>query len=444
MDKRRRAQQLQKLVQQGIALHKGGKLADAERCYRSVLKSRPGNADALHFLGLLLHRIGKPAEAIVSVRQATLQAPDYTDAFNNLGNLLKLAGKYAEAEAAYRRTIALRPNDANAHSNLGVVLKVRGQLTDAEAVLRKAIELDDHHVPAYTNLGHLLKRTGRVEESIGYYRAAIVFDPNNPAAPHVLGLAYQANGEMEKARDVFQAWLERDPGNPVALHMLQACSTATAPSRASDAYVRTIFDDVADSFDEHLADLGYRAPQLIAEAITHIWPQSQYAQGELTILDAGCGTGLCGSFLRPLAGTLTGIDLSSGMLRRAGTLNLYDQLIEAELTAFLGEHAQAYDGVISADTLCYFGALDAMFKATAQALRPGGYLLFTVEKAPASAGYGYHLQSHGRYSHAPEYVRRELERAGFHVKALNEAELRMESGKPVQGLVVTAHHTSVS
>lgn len=440
MDKKRRTQQLQKIVQQGITLHKGGQLAEAEQRYRSVLKSHPNNADALHFLGLLLHRIGKPAEAIASVRQATLEAPDYTDAFNNLGNLLKLAGKYDEAEAAYRRTIALRPSDANAHSNLGVVLKVRGQLTDAEATLRKAIDLDDHHVPAYTNLGHLLKRTGRVAESIGYYRAAIVFDPNNPAAPHVLGLAYQANGELEKAHDVFQAWLERDPGNPVALHMLQACAATTAPPRASDAYVRTIFDDVADSFDEHLADLGYRAPQLIAEAVTDIWPQ---VQSTLDILDAGCGTGLCGSFLRPLARTLTGIDLSSGMLRRARALNVYDQLIEAELTAYLSEHAHAYDAVISADTLCYFGALDAMFKATAQALRPGGYLLFTVERAPASAGDGYHLQSHGRYSHAPEYVRRELGNAGLQVTALNDAELRMESGKPVQGLVVTAHHPNV-
>ena len=441
MNKKRHAQQLQNLVQQGIALHQGGKLAEAEQRYRSVLKLQPNNADALHFLGLLLHRLGKPADAITSVRQATVHAPEYVDAFNNLGNLLKLAGKFDEAEAAYRRSIALRPADANAHSNLGVVLKARGLLSEAEATLRKAIELDDRHVPAYTNLGHLLKRTGRMEEAISYYRAAIVFDPENPAAPHVLGLAYQANGEMENARGVFQAWLDRDPGNPVAMHMLQACSESAAPARASDAYVRTIFDDMADSFDEHLADLGYRAPQIIAEAVAHIWPQPN---SELSILDAGCGTGLCGHFLRPLASTLTGIDLSSGMLRRAQALKLYDQLIEAELTAFLKAHSQTYDAVISADTLCYFGALDAMFGATAQALRPGGYLLFTVEKAPASAGYGYHLQSHGRYSHAPEYVRRELENAGFHVKALNDAELRMESGKPVQGLVVTAHHPNVS
>jgi predicted TPR repeat methyltransferase len=435
MGKNSQKRNVQKDVTLAVSLHKSGQLDEAERRYRAVLRRQPDNPDALHFLGLLLHQRGDTAAGTDSVRRATLAAPGYADAFNNLGNLLKLAGQFDDAETAYRQALRLRPTDANAHSNLGVVLRVRGRLTESEAALRQAVAIDGRHVPAYTNLGHVLKRTGRVKEAIACYRAAIALDPDNPMGPRVLGRAYQANGEPDKAREVFQAWLEREPGNPIAQHMLSACSSDAAPSRASDAYVRTLFDEIADSFDEHLADLRYRAPQLIGEAFAAVWPQPL---GDLDVLDAGCGTGLCAAFLRPHARVLVGIDLSSGMLRRAKALNAYDQLIEGELTAFLEGHPDSYDAIVSADTLCYFGALEGVCRAAAGALRPAGRLLFTVEQATDDAADGYRLQSHGRYNHAASYVRRQLEDAGLALETCQEAVLRQEAGTPVPGLVVTA------
>ena len=435
MGRNSQARNIHKAVKQAVHLHKSGKLDDAERRYRAVLRHQRDNPDALHFLGLLLHQRGDTAAGIDSVRRATMAAPGYADAFNNLGNLLNLTGQLEDAEAAYRQAVGLRPNDADAHSNLGVVLRVRGLLAESEAELREALAIDRRHVPAHTNLGHLLQRMGRVQEAIGFFRAAIALDPDNPKAPHVLGRAYQANGETEKAREVFQAWLDREPDNPIARHMLSACSGDAVPPRASDAYVRTLFDDLADGFDEHLANLGYRAPYLIGDAFAAAWPQPL---GTLDVLDAGCGTGLCGAFLRPHARSLVGIDLSSGMLRRAKALNLYNQLIEAELTAFLEAHPDAYDAIVSADTLCYFGTLEAVFKAAASALRPSGRLFFTVEKATDSSADSYHLQSHGRYNHAASYVRLQLEGAGLVVDTLQEAELRQEASAPVIGLVVVA------
>src|SRR4051812_23560354 len=426
---------IQRAVTQAVSFHKRGHVDEAERRYRAVLILQPDNPDALHFLGLLLHRRGDTAAAIDMVRRATVAAPGYADAFNNLGNLLKLSGQFDEAETAYRQALGLRPADANAHSNLGVVLRVRGRLAESETSLRQAIAIDGRHVPAHTNLGHVLRRTGRVQEAIASYRAAIALDPDNPMAPRVLGRAYQANGEPDKAREVFQAWVERDPGNPIAQHMLSACSGDAAPPRASDAYVRTLFDEIADSFDEHLADLRYRAPQLIAAAFAAAWPEPR---GHLDVLDAGCGTGLCAGFLRPQARALVGIDLSSGMLRRARALHAYDELIEGELTGFLERHALGFDAIVSADTLCYFGTLDGVFKAAVGALRPSGRLFFTVEKAPDAGGNNYQLQAHGRYNHAAAYVRRALEDAGFACEALDEAVLRHEAGTPVSGLVVTA------
>jgi predicted TPR repeat methyltransferase len=75
----------------------------------------------------------------------------------------------------------------------------------------------------------------------------------------------------------------------------------------------------------------------------------------LTILDAGCGTGLCGPVLRPFASHLIGIDISSGILEKARSRHCYDQLEKSELTVFLQAAHEVFDVVAACDTFNYFG-----------------------------------------------------------------------------------------
>src|SRR5262245_51532832 len=159
--------------------------------------------------------------------------------------------------------------------------------------------------------------------------------------------------------------------------MLSACSGQDVPARASDAYVETTFDSFAGSFDEKLERLDYRAPQLIAQALE----KACGAAGKrLIALDAGCGTGLCGPLIASYVSRLTGVDLSTGMLAKAQGRAVYDQLVKAELTAFLADQADAFDLIVSADTLVYFGPLEPVLTAALGALRSGGLLIFTVEE----------------------------------------------------------------
>ena len=72
----------------------------------------------------------------------------------------------------------------------------------------------------------------------------------------------------------------------------------------------------------------------------------------------------------------------------------------------------------------------------AHALRPNGLLVFTLEHAVESSA-GYRLEPHGRYSHARSYVEQLLTCSGLHAKVI-QAELRMEAGAPVPGLVIRA------
>ena len=113
------------------------------------------------------------------------------------------------------------------------------------------------------------------------------------------------------------------------------------------------------------------------------------------------------------------------------------ELLQAELTGFLRDHPDSFDVIVSADTLVYFGALEEVVAAAARALRPGGVLVFTLERAVAANVQDFHLELHDRYTHAQPYVERLLTAAGF-TPDIAHAELRMESGSPVGGLVVRA------
>lgn len=425
-------------VQRAVDLLRKGEREEARSILRSVLARDGRNADALHFLGLIEHAAGRPAQAIAHLRRAVEAAPDYTDALNNLANMLQGEGVLDEARDLYRRVLVLAPEHPQTLGNLGAVLRRLGEVAEAERVLRRAIERQPEQVEARCTLGRVLAATQRTEEAIACWREAMRIAPRHPAPPRLLGRTLVAAGRADAAREVYREWVARDPGNAEAAHLLAASSDAAPPARAADGYVRAVFDALAGEFDAHLARLDYRAPALIDEIVSRRLPAPAC---DLRVLDAGCGTGLCAPFLRPRAraGELAGVDLSPAMLARAARLGLYDELIEGELTSLLRSRPARYDLVVSADTLCYFGALEEVVQAAAHALAPGGLLAFTVEaSADPAAAPGYGLSAHGRYCHSVQYVNTTLAAAGFEAVEIVATTLRSEGGRPVAGLVAAA------
>ena len=71
---------IEQTLQQGIAAHKEGKIRDAERLYRAILKCQPTHADANHKLGLLASSVNKVDVAIPMFKTA-LEADPKNEGF---------------------------------------------------------------------------------------------------------------------------------------------------------------------------------------------------------------------------------------------------------------------------------------------------------------------------------------------------------------------------
>src|SRR5438093_689839 len=282
-------------------------------------------------------------------------------------------------------------------------LQKEDRLEAADELYRRIIAVAPDYPNAWHFRGMVAFQLGRLAEALTAYRQAVMLRPFHFDSYRRLGSALYGWGRIDEAADVYRKWLSLEPDNPLARHLLSACTAQEVPARASDECVRNIFEGFADSFDQILENLQYRAPALVAEAAADV---AGAPEGRLDILDAGCGTGLCGEHVKPFARRLVGVDLSLEMLKRAGVRKLYDDLILGELTAFVGAAPAAWALVVSADTLVYFGDLAPVMAAALRGLRPGGHLVFTLERASeAEAPQGFRINPHGRYSHTEAYVR---------------------------------------
>ncbi|MDQ3831821.1 MAG: tetratricopeptide repeat protein, partial [Candidatus Tectomicrobia bacterium] len=364
-----------------LRLQQGGQVEAAAQLYARILEKAPSHVDALHFLGLATFQLGDGEAAVHLIRRAIALKPDFVGAHNNLGNVLKHLQRSADAAQAYRRVIELDPQNADAYNNLGALLRSEGRAAEAEAALRRALELAPQHADAFHNLGNVLVELQRDDEAADMYIQASRLRPYN--AENYLRLARALYG-LRRERDalmVYEKWLAVEPDSCEAQHMVAAASGRAVPGRASDAYVQHTFDRFAESFDAVLKRLEYRAPQLLVDSVVKGLGE---AQGQLDVLDAGCGTGLCGILLKAWARRLVGVDLSPKMVEKARLREVYDHLVVDELTVYLSQHRAAFDLVVSADTLCYFGDLTAVVSAAAASLRPTGRLGFTLERAEES------------------------------------------------------------
>ena len=239
------SQQVQQTLVDAISHHHAGRVADAERLYRTILDSPPGHALASYGLGLLCATQGRPLEAIDAYRDAIGRRPDFADAYVNLGTTFLTLGQCEEAAALYRQAIAINPQNAMAHSNLGKAMQDLGRSDEAiesyraaialqpddasininfgaallerrtwdaaATVTRRAIALQPANAMAHANLGTALMNLGRHDEALASCRQAMALDLHGVAIHASLGGAMLELGALPEAMDLCRRAIALDP-----------------------------------------------------------------------------------------------------------------------------------------------------------------------------------------------------------------------------------------
>jgi predicted TPR repeat methyltransferase len=414
--------------------HQAGDLRQARQIYEAVLEREPDRVDVLNVLGILKYQVGELDDAIALMRRVVAARPEADGTWNNLGNALLGKNEIEESAMAFKRSLELVPS-ADAWANLSRVFRRRGDLSVSEQTCLQALALVPDHGVATHNLALALLGQRKIEQGVECaLRAMQLLQPRERRRQVYVQYLLVAD-EPEQAAIILRAWREQEPDNPYVLHHLAACDGGTMPQRASDAYVESEFDCFAATFDTTLARLNYRAPWIVAEAVTAALPAPAR---QFDVIDLGCGTGLCGPLLAPWARQLVGCDLSAEMLMQAARREVYDELRKAELTAFLRGRPDAYDLVVSADTLNYFGELGEVAQAVHDAMRPGALFVFTLEALAGDDAGVVRLLPHGRYAHDGAHARRVFAQAGLAVDEPVDVILREENKVPVRGWLIVA------
>ena len=457
----------------GNTLKELGRLEDAWISYKKAINLKPDFVEAHNNLGNTLRALGKFGEAELSYKKAIALKPSYSEAHNNLGNSLKELGKPLEAEVCYKKAIEFNNNYVEAYFNLGNTLKELGKPFEAEVYYKKAIELKSDYIEAYFNLGNLLKESGNLVESEISYKKAISLNPNFAEAHNNLGAALKELGRIDEAEDRFLTAIKIkpdyaeaysnlgniyrdagsinaaiinykkavniDPQNQYLRHLLAAI-TGDSPSRATDSYVATMFDDYAVKFESSLINqLNYQMPKVIFKQLKKF---AHVDDKKFDILDLGCGTGLAGLELIGIAKSLVGVDLSENMLTEAKRKNIYSKLIKDEISRMLEiEPRNSFDIVVSSDVFVYIGDLEKTFKYIYDILRTGGLFSYSVEGLFSSTLDGekdlpnFKLNMTARYSHSLRYLNELCESSKFTLLDQRVEAIRTDKGEPIMGYV---------
>jgi predicted TPR repeat methyltransferase len=357
-------------------------------------------------------------DAIAACRTAIEKRPNYADAHYHLGVAHRHKGNIEDARRSLAKAVELAPTSTRALQGLAVLQAETGRLSEAETLLRKVIALSHDSAAAHQGLGMVLQKMGRHNEASLAFIQAVRANHSSPTAVVRSVSASTAIAELEQKLT--------PSAEDASLHFqIAKQSNITPPAKVPASSVSGLFDRYADLFDEHLrGKLDYRAPELIVEAIAATKPDRP-----LDVLDLGCGTGLCGPLLRPMASTLAGVDLSAAMIEKARERGVYDRLEAADMIEFLKRSPQAFDLLAAADVLMYLGDLAPTFEAVVTTLRPGGLFAFSVE---AGAGDRYQLEKKThRFTHAKSYIQHLAKIYGFTEESLLNVAVRREGGKPV-------------
>jgi predicted TPR repeat methyltransferase len=378
---------------EGVSHFELERFLEAYASFVRALDYVPGRPSILLNLGVTLVRLCRFSEAIPVLDQALLAEKDSKDGWAALALALSEMSLWSRCVQACEKLFLLKVEQCSLYLLYARSLASVDQPEDAIAAYEKALVVDKNCAEAWYQLANLQREKGDDKNAVFSYNQA---------------LATGADAELVQ-------------------YMLAALHKSAEVLQPPRAYVQNLFDQYANDFEHHLVgQLGYCGHRVLIEQMPTACPDRFNS-----VLDLGCGTGLCAPMLRPKSLYLSGVDLAPAMIEKSKQTALYDDLHVSDAHEYLSATERQFDLVVAADVFIYVGELEKLFELLTRHMKDGAWLAFTVELP--TDGSALQLMPSLRYAHSVQYIQSMAQRHSFQVFSEKQAPIRVHNGLPMMG-----------
>jgi len=351
--------------------------------------------------------------------------------YNIKGKRCAKLGELETAISFYEKAISIKPEYVDAHYNVGSANHKLGRLDAAVTSYKKVVAISPDYAESHNNkilsvIYYFSK--GQIPDALELLKILIKSSPRDALLFNMIGGCYASLGELDMSIQNYEQALALKPNYAIPQHMLNSLTGNTTKGPPKE-YVKNLFDDYAERFDDSLVEiLQYKLPFIIKEFIIKLSnTKSKYKK----VIDLGCGTGLAGPNLIEISDNLTGIDLSENMIKKAKEQDIYDNLIVGDIVEKLELSEEKYDLFVALDVFIYIGDITSIFRAVRQCCNKNSYFVFSIE---TQKDVGYSLLKSSRYAHSDSYI---LDAAsdGFKFIGSQSVVLRKEGSDWIDGKI---------
>jgi tetratricopeptide (TPR) repeat protein len=204
-------------MNEAVALHRQGRLRDAEKIYIRVLKAAPDHFDALNLLGTIKAQLGRIGEAHRLLSAAVKLNPRAPQAWANLGQVLHELKQDQDALGCFDKALALAPDDIGILTNRANALLSLGRAEEALDAFRQILTRVPQHPEARLNSGIAHAALGALDEAVAEFDHALTLVPGHPAAHFNRGVALYDLGRYADAVEAHDSALKAAPDHTGAL-----------------------------------------------------------------------------------------------------------------------------------------------------------------------------------------------------------------------------------
>lgn len=224
---------------------RGFDLRRSRSCWEQVLSARPGDPEALFFLGDIQREAGDYRSAIATFEQALAVSPDHPALLNNLGLALEKIGDLAEAERCYKRVLDTSADDVNAQANLAQNYYQQRRYKEAIPHFERLVKrMPGAPAAIWANYGASMRGVGSYMAAEPLLVRATELSPDRPEPWRDLGNCRMAGKNFGGAAIAFAKALELDPDDPTSASMLlHACGHECVWDRF-DELRRSVLDSI--------------------------------------------------------------------------------------------------------------------------------------------------------------------------------------------------------